>query len=273
MVVAMMWRGRTRGGVPKQNTPAEPVDSGRQRELFERLHDSYAAHYYDQHSSVYRDRFIHAPLLRGLDVGSLKIVELMCGDGPVTRYLRDIAPEVAVTGVDISPSACEAYARAHGRPALALDIAKQPLPANAFDLAVVVGGLHHVAPHLDSVFANVRQALRAGGMLAMFEPSSRFALQFARRLWYRRDPFFDPDNEDALDYASLRRRFGDEFEETFVAYMGGPGYFLVLNSLILRMPLRWKRHYARALTGVDAVWNRVQLPAVQACFLARWLRR
>jgi SAM-dependent methyltransferase len=154
-----------------------------------------------------------------------------------------------------------------------VDVTREPLPTAAFEVIAVSGGLHHVAHFLDETFANIHQALKPRGMLVMFEPNGKYVLEAARRAWYRRDHYFDAETEQALDYVKLRDKYASLFEEEWAGYGGGPAYYLVLNSLVFRLPLSWKRWYAPPLTLIERAWNHIPFPYLQGFFLARWFRR
>ena len=165
----------------------------RQQELYETIHDEYNRHLYDDTSNAYRDQFINANMFRGLDLNDCDVAEIMCGIGQATQYIKSRYPTARCRGYDISRSACEEYTRVTGCPATVSDIIANPLPESQFDAIAVVGGLHHVSAARDQVIANIHAALRPGGLLVMMEPNADYVLEAARKIWYRRDRFFDAD--------------------------------------------------------------------------------
>lgn len=249
---------------------ASRPSSKRQEEHYEAIHDDYVRHYYDRGAAAYRDRFINSPLFDDLTLEGGRVAEIMCGDGPLTAYLLSRHQALEVEGFDISPKACAAYERATGCPSKVVDITETPLPAGRFDVIAVCGGLHHVAHHLEPTLRNIHQALKPGGRLVAFEPSSRYFLESLRKIWYRADDLFEADNEAALDDRLLTDMMTGLFERESVSYGGGAGYFLVLNSLIFRIPLRLVRIYAPPLVALETLWNVLPLPGLHAYFVARW---
>ena len=65
------------------------------------------------------------------------------------------------------------------------------------------------------------------------------------------------DNEQAIDVAALQAKNEDRFEFLTTRYGGGVAYLLVLNSLVFRIPLGWKRHYSRLCMGLEALIGKV----------------
>lgn len=63
------------------------------------------------------------------------------------------------------------------------------------------------------------------------------------------------------------------FDERFVQYGGGPGYLLVLNSMIFRMPRSLKAEYANLLSAFDRSWNRLPPAWLHGYFIAQWQRK
>lgn len=245
----------------------------RQQELYETIHDEYNQHLYDDTSNAYRDQFINAAMFKGLDLNDRDVAEIMCGVGQATQYIRSKYPTARCSGYDISRSACEDYTRITGCPATACDIVAEPLPESRFDTIVVVGGLHHVALALDKVIANLHAALKPDGILVMMEPNADYVLEAVRKIWYRRDRLFDADSEQALSYRRLRQDYAQLFEEKSATHLGGPGYFVILMSLVLRIPLKAKPWIAPAFMQIEKIWNRIPLRQAQAIFVAQWKKR
>src|SRR5882762_2693014 len=96
--------------------------------------------------------------------------------------------------------------------------------------------------------------VRPGGRLFMMEPNHEFFLSAVRRIWYRRDQWF----EAALKHDEIAARAAPpHFAPKRVIYLGGPAFYLILNSLITRVPLRAKPYLARALFPVEESYNRM----------------
>lgn len=245
----------------------------RQQAHYEAIHEDYSRHMYDAESTAYRDRFINGPLFAGIDLHGKRLAEIMCGDGPATMFAKTRSATVACEGYDLSPTACKTYSERTGCPGYVHDIITSHLPTAAFDVVVVVGGLHHVVGNLDAVVRNIHRALKPGGMLTMMEPNREYALEIGRRIWYRFDKYFDESSEAALSYSELIGRFGSLFTERSVVHCGGPAYFLVLQNMVFRIPQSWKRVYSPLLMQIERAWAHIPTRYAQAFFVAQWVKR
>ena len=248
------------------------IDSQRQKQHYETIHDEYEAHYYDETSLRYRDQFIFAPLLDGIDLHDKDLLDVAAGSGFNTRLLQRRFPTLRAVGLDISNSACSAYAGNTGFPALAADLTAPLTLDRQFDAAIVVGGLHHCVVDLPQTLANLAAAVRPGGVLLMMEPSADCWLEGARKFWYRKDRFFDAPTEEALSHKRLLTMAGGAFTAERLHYIGGPAYFGILNSLVLRVPLSAKSWLAPAAFPLEHAFNALNSRRLAPVFVARWRR-
>jgi len=249
------------------------VTQSSQQVLYEQIHDEYARHLYDATSNAYRDAFINSSLFEELDLNGKSMAEIMCGNGQATLFAKSRFPGIHCHGFDISRRACEEYTQWTGFPATASDILNEPLPRETFDAVAVVGGLHHVIRNLDTVMNNVHAALRPGGTLLMMEPNSDYVLESIRKLWYRADRYFDADDEQALSYKTLQSTYNALFQERHVRHLGGPAYFLILMSMVFRIPLGAKPYLAPPLMRLERLWNTIPYRRVHAIFVAQWTKK
>lgn len=251
------------------------ASSAAQKEHFERLHDLYERHYYDRWSLYYRNEFLYPPLWDGLDLNGKRVAELACGSGHNSKALLTRYPQAELVGFDISPRACAAYRQNTGFPAVQLDLTR-PLnnhfQFDQFDAVFIIGGLHHCVVDLRQSLLNVARMLKTGGVFMMNEPNSQYFLEFIRNVWYRLDNSFESGTEHALNHKRLLEISENTFECINVDYLGGPAYFGVLNSMILRVPLRLKPIVSPPLIALERVWNRIPLTSLQNVFVARWRR-
>jgi SAM-dependent methyltransferase len=246
--------------------------SERQIAQFEKIHHDYVAHYYDTWSMRYREEFIFPFISNGQDLNGKRVAELACGSGYNSLALRERFPRVRLTGFDISPPACADYARNLGAPATQVDLTRPIDVAERFDLAFVIGGLHHCVSDLDQTLANVAKILTPGGFFVMLEPNAQFFLEAIRKLWYRLDGSFDAATEHALNHDQLLKSAERYFHCADVKYFGGPAYFGVLNSMILRIPLGAKPVLSPPLIAMERLWNRIPGRRMHNVFLGRWQR-
>ncbi len=239
---------------------------------YDTIHDAYESHYYDAASMAYRHRFLYEPLLKGLQLGQASMADLACGSGHNSLALRSYFPDIRTTGYDISEAACRDYQRNTGAPAHLIDLTRPFSPDSAHDAALIIGGLHHCVLDLKTTLTNVARMVRPGGHFMMMEPSDDSFLSGIRRAWYKADRYFEADTEHALKHDELIAMARPYFVPEKVLYVGGPAFYAILNSLILRIPLGAKPPLARLLFPIESLYNRLPGRAPFAVFLARWRR-
>lgn len=243
-----------------------------QKRHYERLAAEYdEGHYDDPWSRRYRRRFIDAPLLDGLDLNGREVLEAMCGGGHVAATLLERGARV--TGLDISAAGIDSFRRRWPEcKAVCASILDSGLPAESFDVAIVVAGLHHLHPHVPEAIEEVHRLLKPGGTFCFMEPHRGSLPDWFRRRWYRIDPLF-LDNEAAIDLAALKGRFADHFEVVTERYGGNLAFLLVQNSLVFRIPLGAKRFYAPLLLPLEAALGRLQGRRLSCFALCRWRKK
>jgi len=242
-----------------------------QRAQYNAQIDEYDAHYDDPWSRIYRERFVHAPLLAGLDLRGRRVLDAMCGSGLSMQTLLDRGAQV--TALDVSDSAIASFRRRWpAAVAVCGSITDSGLPGGGFDTVVVVGGLHHLHPHVDDAVAEIHRLLTPGGTFCFMEPHTGSLPDIFRRVWYRYDRLF-VDNEAAVDLTALRQRFADRFVAMGEHFAGGPAFLLVFNSMAFRIPLRAKGWYSPAVLRLEALLAPWQTSRT-ACFaVCQWRKR
>ena len=106
----------------------------------------------------------------------------------------------------------------------------------------------------------------------MVEPNAAFFLNRLRTFWYKRDHWFHEQEEAPLVHDNLAAVARQYFTPERVTYLGGPAYFLILNSLILRLPLAAKKFVAPVASFLDDMYNRLPGSAPFPMFIAQWRR-
>lgn len=108
----------------------------------------------------------HPVILRAIPQACQRALDVGCGEGTLTRQLRQAVPHV--TGIDIDAPSIE-IAQAHrdvdGIDYLTGDFLTFPFESASFDLITSVASLHH----MDAVtaLARMQSLLRPGGVLAV----------------------------------------------------------------------------------------------------------
>jgi SAM-dependent methyltransferase len=223
----------------------------RQRAHYDKIAAGYEAHYSDRWSLRYRDRFINAPLTRGVDLHGRRVLDAMCGSGELTDYLLRHGAEV--TGLDISPAVIQLFRDKHPQAkGVAGSIYETGFEPEAFDVVGVIGGLHHAQPNLQLAVDEIHRVLRPGGWFVFAEPHAGSAMDALRRFWYRFDPLFEA-NEKAVDVDALEAANRGRFEFVSKRFAGSVAYLLVFNSMVFRVPHRLKNLYSPALVAAEAL--------------------
>lgn len=248
------------------------IDSARQLAHFERMHDRYVEHYYDTWSMRYRHEFIFPLLWKDLDLNDKDVVEMACGSGQNSIAVLEEFPRARLRGYDISPSACADYRSNVGFPAEQADLTKPADFSHKCDAAFIIGGLHHCIADLEQTLKNAASMLKHDGVFIMLEPNAEFFLESIRKVWYRLDKSFDSETEHALEHDDLYRMASRYFETHDLTYFGGPGYFGILNSMILRVPISLKPVVSPPLMAAERLWNRIPGRQFHNVFLGRWVR-
>ena len=94
-----------------------------------------------------------------------------------------------------------------------------------------------------------------------------------RRIWYRLDrEHFDADTEAALKHDELLQMAGSKFSLHDVVYRGGPAYFFVLSSMMLRIPRMLKPVLAPPMFVAEQMYKRLRGRFWFPYFIARWRR-
>ena len=245
--------------------------SGRQKKLYEKIHETYQDHYYDKYSMEYRRKFIYDFFLSQRNLNGLKVADLASGSGDNTVELLKIYPDAIPTGFDISEKACADYRKFTGFSSYQVDLTQDITIEEKFDVAIIVGGLHHCVADLGKTLENIAKLLKKDGILMFMEPNADYFLERLRKLWYKRDKkFFDNLTEHALSYPEMKKATPHLFEEIKITYRGGPAYFLILNSAIFRMPKILKNIYSPLLIKSEKLFNKIFPSYFSAYFIACW---
>jgi SAM-dependent methyltransferase len=235
---------------------------------YDRIGSEYESHYGDACSRQYRERFINQPMFEGIDLRGLDVLEAMCGSGQTTEFL--LSKDARVTGLDISTDEIDSFQqRWPESDAKCGSILSSGLAAGSFDCVAVVGGLHHLHPHLSDALREIHRILKPGGRLCFAEPHQGSIPDRVRSFWYKHDNLF-ASNEASIDLESLKQEFAAVFSFEKEEYLGNLAYLLVLNSMIFRIPLKLKRWYTPLLLTSEALINRLQ-QKWSACFVvSQW---
>jgi SAM-dependent methyltransferase len=242
-----------------------------QEDHYNTIAADYEAHYSDSSSREYRWRFIYKPMFTSINLAGKNVLDAMCGSGQTTEYL--LTKGASVTGLDISGEVIESFqSRWPQATAMRRSLLDSDLPESSFDCIAIVGGLHHIHPHVDEALREIHRLLKPGGYFCFMEPHTGSFPDLIRKFWYKHDRYFS-DNEAAIDLKALERTFASHFSFKRVQYQGNVAFLLVLNSLIFRIPAKLKPLYSPALMSLESSINKLQ-GKLSSCFVvAQWQKK
>jgi SAM-dependent methyltransferase len=222
---------------------------------------------------AYRREFIYPVLFGNIDLNSKDVIELACASGLNSTECARIFPGARLAGADISAECCASYERHTGYNARVVDLSSRDADVGPpRDTAFVVGGLHHCVNDLPTTLENMARFVKPGGHLLMVEPNAGFFLNAVRQHWYRKDRWFRAQEEHPLHHDEILAIASKDFRLVSVRYLGGPAYFLVLNSLITRVPYQLKPFLAKPLMWMERVYNKLPGTSLYPMFIAQWQR-
>jgi len=167
------------------------------------------------------------------------IVDLGCGNGPLTRSLADRWPAARVVGIDSSPEMLVAAAGCAipGRLDFIQGLIEDWSPTEPVDVIISNAALHWVPDH-PALLPRLCAALAPGGVLAVQMPT-RFTTSSQRAI---EETVADPRWSAQLAGIGLHRE----------SVMPADRYFDILRGLGLSANI-WQTTYLHVLTGDNAV--------------------
>lgn len=242
-----------------------------QRLHYNKIGREYETHYGDVCSREYRDRFMNEPMFEGIQLSGQKVLEAMCGNGQTTDFL--LSKGADVTGLDIAPTEVDSFReRFPGCEVRCGSILETGFADNSFDCVAVVGGLHHLHPNINKAIREIHRVLKKGGHFCFAEPHHGSLPDLLRSRWYKYDPLF-ASNEASVDIRGLVKEFAEEFSVDKVLYQGNIGYLLVLNSMVFRIPVRFKPWYSPAVMAIESFVNKFQGIRTSCFAVSQWRKR
>jgi ubiquinone/menaquinone biosynthesis C-methylase UbiE len=239
-----------------------------QKEHYDKIADSYTAHYSDKWSKRYRDEFIHEPMFRHISLEGKKVLDTMCGAGELSEFLRQKTS--SVVGVDISKKMIEQYrTKWSDAQVYCRSILNSGFSDEEFDCAAIVGGLHHLHPNVEAAISEIHRILKPGGYFCFTEPHGGSIPDIARKFWYSKDTLFE-ENERAINLKQLESTFSDRFTFKHKQFQGNIAYLLVFNSMVLRVPLRFKEVYSPLCFILERLIQKLQGKTLSCFAVVQW---
>lgn len=184
----------------------------RQRDHFNRIASAYVVGRNERNHIVVKE-LIWREAVRGVKFDlppRFKVLEPMCGVGDGFHLVkRHIGADFDYAGFDYSDEIVKsAKAAMPDADIWQADATTVELKSSHYDVAVILGGPHHVPFHADKVVSSVCGALKPGGYFINFEPTSGNPLfAKARETIYRRNAIFDAETERAFTVRELTTLF------------------------------------------------------------------
>ena len=242
-----------------------------QKKHYERIHAQYEAHYDDKYSKKYRSRFIYIPLFNNIKLSGKSVLEAMCGSGQTTEYL--LSKGSHITGLDISSEMIKSFeSRWPQCQAICRSFFDNGLRDSSFDCVVIIGGLHHLQPRVNDAIDEVYRILMPGGYFCFVEPHKGSLPDTIRRLWMKGDPLFEK-NESSIDLDALQSKTSSRFEFIRTLYTGGVAFLLVINSMVLRIPLRLKSLYAPVAMAFESIFGFPKGKKLSCFTICQWKKK
>ena len=242
-----------------------------QKRHYNQISEAYAAHYGDNWSQKYRNKFINQSLVKDINLDGKLVLEGMCGSGETTDFL--LKKQAKVIGLDISEQEIDNFKnRWVDCDARCSSIRKTGFEDDQFDVVLVVGGLHHVHPHVDEVIEEIHRVLKPGGYFCFFEPHKNSLPDALRKVWYKHDNLF-ADNEESIDVEHIKDKFREKFKFVTTEYGGNIGYLTIFNSMILRIPLILKPFISPVLMLIESLIMPFQTKYTSCFVIGRWQKK
>jgi SAM-dependent methyltransferase len=121
-------------------------------------------------------RALHRRLMDALAGVHGKVLDAGCGTGGLLARLRAGRPDLALTGVEWSPSACQRAAAKSGVPIVRGSTNDLPFVAARFDAALAADLLCHREVDPERTLSELRRVLRPGGRLIVNMPAYAWLL-------------------------------------------------------------------------------------------------
>ena len=242
-----------------------------QKVHYDRIGTEYESHYGDQCSRQYRERFINQPMFEGIELSGMIVLEAMCGNGQTTEYL--LSKGAVVTGLDISPAEIDSFRRRWPDcNATCSSITASGFDSDSFDCIAIVGGLHHLHPHVGEAVGEIQRILKPGGSFCFAEPYRGSLPDLVRSFWYKHDNLF-ASNEASIDLQALKKKFAPVFSFDREKYLGNVAYLLVLNSMVFRIPVRFKPLYSPIVMTGESFIKKFLGKSLSCFVVCQWRKK
>mgnify|MGYP001464274828 CR=1 FL=1 len=239
-----------------------------QKLLYNKIIEDYKKYYYNEEAKFYRKK-IFLNQIRKFGDKKKSVIEIGCGPGYSLKILKESGFKFkSYYGIDVSNKSVEYFKKIHTKSACrVLDFSKRSIKLNRkFDIIFFNGCIHHMSKKLPIVFSNCKKILKKNGIIIMIEPNGSF-LNFFRNLWYKFDNYFNHKDEEAVTIKTLDIYLDKKYRKIYLNYFGFAGFFLVLQSMILRTPSFFLNKTYKILTYFDLLLSKFNMKYLSAAYV------
>lgn len=240
----------------------------KQEEYYDKISEVYDTHHMDKYSLNYRNYILKKVLKE--DISGLRVLDAMCGGGEWTSLFLEMG--AIVDGLDISKKNCIIYEkRFPSCKVFYTSILNSSIPNENYDI-IITDSLHHIYSDINIVMKEIHRILKPNGIFIFFEPFTDSFMDFIRRYWYKKDKFFE-EGEQSINVRELKDQNSKNFIFEKEFYGGNIAYIFILQSMIMRIPNKFKKYYAPFFIFLDRVLSSIQ-PKFLSCYvLGKWRKK
>lgn len=190
----------------------------------------------------------------------VSVLEPMCGAGEGVDILRDhLNNNFSYEGFDYSEKMVAHASRMHpGANIWHADATTFAPRESAYDIIILIGGLHHIPDSASECVRRLANGLRSGGVMINFEPTSGNPLFSALRDYiYRKNDIFDEETERAFSVRELLSMFENAgLKRWNILYPGLAAYTLYYNPYAFPLLNIGGDKCVKAVYGADRLFMR-----------------
>ena len=212
-------------------------DVERQKEHFDNIASEYHSFMQNATHAYYFDKTWEI-LLRKVTLPTEKKVdflEAMCGSADtITRFQRFNFTEISYNAFDYSPKMVAFAKEKHSNCRIWEQDVTTFCEPNAYDIIVIMAGLHHVNKHTERVLSNISASLKPGGLFFSCEPTHcNRIFGKVRDYLYKKSATFDCESEKDFSVSELNALASkNQLVAEYQIYPGLLAYVLVVIPLI-----------------------------------------
>lgn len=207
----------------------------RQKKHFDSITDAYVEGRQNKNHIAIK-KLIWEEVVKGVDLQlpeRFKVLEPMCGTGEGLDMISScINDNFDYAGFDYSQEiVTKAKAAKPDANIWWADATSVDLPQDFYDIAIILGGLHHVPFHVSEVMTRVANSLKPNGYFINFEPTSGNPLfNLVREGIYRKNRIFDEQTERGFTVDELNTYCQDSgLSPVKTIYPGLAAYVMYYN--------------------------------------------